>query len=78
MNAVQAETPLGYNCYFISMVGFSGSRLDPSLSQVFHVKTQALITDHLISKIWGGIYPDHVEYDLPKDKGDESDPITFR
>ena len=25
-----------------------------------------------------GIYSDHLEYDLPQDKGDESDPITFR
>ena len=35
------------------MVGYSGSRLDPSIYKVFHVKIQALITDQLISKCWG-------------------------
>ena len=59
------------------MVGSSGSRLEPSISQVRHVKIQALITDHLLSKIWGEIYSDHLEYDLPQDKGDESETITF-
>ena len=48
MIAVQAEKTLGYNRSFISMVGSSGSRLDPSISQVFRVKMQVLITDHLI------------------------------
>ena len=56
----------------------SGLRLDPSIFKVCHVKMQALITDHLLSKIWGEIYSDHLEYDLPQDKGDESNPITFR
>ena len=38
---------------------------------------QALITDHLISKSWGLIYSDRLDYDIPWDKGDESDPIKF-
>ena len=49
------------------MVGSSGSRLDPYISQVRHVRMQALIAEHLISKIWRGIYSDHLEYDLPQD-----------
>ena len=60
------------------MVGYSGSRLDPSISQVCHVKMQALITYHLISKRLGEIYSDRLEYDLLQDKGDESKPITLR
>ena len=60
------------------MVGSSGSIFDPYISQVLHVKMQAPITEHLISKIWGGIYSDHLEYKLPQDEGDDSDPITFR
>ena len=39
---------------------------------------KALTIDHLISKRWGGICSDHIEYDISQDKGDESDPITFR
>ena len=78
MNAVQVLQSLGYNCYIISMLVSSWSRLDPSIFQVSHVKIQALITDHQISKIWGGVYSDHLEYDLPQDKVDESDPITFK
>ena len=46
--------------------------------QVHHVKIQALTTDHLISKIWGNIYSDHLKYDLPQDEGDEYDLITFQ
>ena len=60
------------------MVGSSRSILDPSISQVRHVKVQVLTTDHLISKRLGGIYSDHLEYYLPQYKGDESNPITFR
>ena len=60
------------------MVGYSSSILDPSILQVPHVKIQALITDNLISKRWGGIYSDHLEYDLPQVEVDEYDPITFR
>ena len=60
------------------MEGSSGPRLDPSISQVCHVKIQGLITDQLISKIWGGIYSDHLGYDLPQEKGDEYYPITLR
>ena len=60
------------------MVVSSGLRLDPSISQVRHFKVQALIKDHRISKRWGGVYSDHLEYDLPQDKGDESESITFR
>ena len=56
ITAVQVVKPLGYNLSFISMVGSSVSRIDPSISQIRHVKMQALIIDHLISKIWGGIY----------------------
>ena len=78
MTAAQAEKPLGYNCSFISVVGSSGSIIDPSILKVRHVKTKALITYHLISKIWGEIYLDHIEYYLPQDKGDKSDPIIFR
>ena len=32
----------------------------------------------MITKRWSEIYSDHLEYDLPQDKGGESDPITFR
>ena len=53
MTVAQAEKSLGYNCFFISMVGSFVSRLDPSISIVCHVKMQAVITDHLISKRWG-------------------------
>ena len=60
------------------MLGSSGSRLDPSISKFCHVKMQALITDHLISKTWGKFYSDHLKYDLPQYKGDESNPILFR
>ena len=60
------------------MVGPSVSRLEPSVSHVRHVKMQALIIDHLISKRCGGIYSGHIEYDLPQDEGYESRPITFR
>ena len=34
ITTVQAEKHLGYNWYFISMVGSSGSRLDPYILQV--------------------------------------------
>ena len=60
------------------MVGYSGSRLDPSISKVCHIKMQAIITYHLISKIWGEFYSDHLEYELPQDERDKSEPITFR
>ena len=60
------------------MLGSSGSRLVPSISQVLQVKMQALIPESLISKRWGGGYSYHIEYDITEDKGDESDPITFR
>ena len=39
---------------------------------------QALIIDNLISKIWGGVYSEHLKYYLPQDEVDESEPITFR
>ena len=42
------------------------------------MKMQSLIKEHMISKRWGVIYSDHLEYDFPKDEGDESDPITFQ
>ena len=67
MTAEQVGKPLGYKCSFISMVGSSCSKLDPSILQVRLVKIQALITYHLISKIWQEIYSDHLEYDLPQD-----------
>ena len=38
MIAAQAEEPLRYNCSLISMLGSSGSILDPFISQVGHVK----------------------------------------
>ena len=41
---LQVEKPLGYNCSVISMLGYSGSRIDPSISQVRHIKMKALIT----------------------------------
>ena len=65
MTGVQVKKPLRYNFSFISMVGSSGSRLEPYILQFRHVKIQALITYHLISKSWGGLYLYHVEYDLP-------------
>ena len=54
MTVEQAEKTLGYNWSFIYMLVSSGSRPDPSISQVSHVKIQALITYHLISKRRGG------------------------
>ena len=60
------------------MLGSYGSILDPYLSQVRYVKMQALITDHLISKIWGKFYSEHLKYDLTQYEGDESDLITLR
>ena len=60
------------------MVGSSGSRHATYILQVHHAQIQALTKDHLISKIWGNIYSDHLEYDLPQDKGDEYDPIMFQ
>ena len=60
------------------MVGYSGSRLDLYMLQVIHIKMQALITDHLISKIWGKFYSEHLKYDLTQYEGDESDLITLR
>ena len=60
------------------MVGFSGSRLNTSISQVIHIKMQALITDHLIPQIWGEIYSDHLKYDLPQDEGDEYNTTKFQ
>ena len=60
------------------MVVSSGSRLDPSVSQVHHDKMQALITDPLISKIWGEIFSDHLEYSLSQYEVDESDTMTFQ
>ena len=60
------------------MVRYSGSTLDPYILQVIHVKMQAIITYHMISKRWGEIYSDHFEYELPQDKGYEYDPIMFR
>ena len=60
------------------MIRSYGSRLDPYISQVPHVKMQALIKYHQISKIWGEIYSDHIEYDISQDEGDKSDPIMFR
>ena len=59
------------------MLGSSGSRIDPLISQVSHIKMQVLITDHLILKRWGKIYSDNLEYDLLQDEGYESNPITF-
>ena len=59
------------------MVGSSGSRPDTSILQVRRFKMQALITDHLISKRWGEIYSDHLKYEHPQDKGDESNHIKF-
>ena len=64
ITAVKVEKSLGYNCYFISMVGPSGYILDPSISQVLRVKIQAIITDHLVYKRWGLIHSDRLEYDL--------------
>ena len=55
MTAVQVGKTLVYSLSFIFMVGYSISIIDPSISQVLHVKGQELIKDHLISKIWGGI-----------------------
>ena len=78
MPTKKPEKPLGYNCSFISMVVYSGSRLYPSISQVRHVKMEELIKDHLISKRWGEICSYNIEYDLPQDVGDKSEPITFR
>ena len=60
------------------MVGSSGSSLDTSISKFGHVKVQALITDDLISKKWGGFNSFHLKYDLPQDNGDVSNPITFQ
>ena len=60
------------------MIGSSGSRIKPCTLQDHHIKIQSLIIDHLISKIWGNVYSDHLKYDLPQDEGDKSDPITFR
>ena len=60
------------------MVRSSGSRLDPSISKVCHVKIQALITDQLIPKRWREFVSNHIEYKLPQDEGDESNPIKFR
>ena len=54
------------------MLVSSGSRLDTYISQFFHIKMQALITDHLISQKWREIYSYHLEYYIPQDKGDES------
>ena len=34
--------------------------------------------DHLISKIWGKFYSEHLKYDLTQYEGDESDLITLR
>ena len=53
MTAEKPEKVLEYNWYFISTVGSSGSRLGPLISQAGHVKIQALITYHLISKDGG-------------------------
>ena len=50
MTVVQVEKNLVYNCSFISMLGSSGSRLDPYILQVHHVKMKSLITYHLILK----------------------------
>ena len=60
------------------MVRSSGSRLEHYILKVCHVKIQALITDHLISKRWVVIYLDYLEYDLPQYEVDELYPITFR
>ena len=60
------------------MLGSYALILDPFILQVCHVKIQALITDHLISKIWEFFYSDHLEYNRPQDEGDASEPITFR
>ena len=73
-----AAKPLGYNFSLISMVGSSGSILHPSISQFIHVKTKALITNHLIFKHWEEVYSYHLEYDIPQCEGDEYDPIVFR
>ena len=78
MTAVQVYKNLGYNCSFISMIGSSESRVEYFILQVRHVKLKSLVTDHLIFKRWGGFYSDHLGYDLLQDKGDESNPITFR
>ena len=60
------------------MVGSYGSKLDPSIYKGHHVKVQALITNHLISKRWREIYSDYLAYNLPQDKGDKSDPILLQ
>ena len=60
------------------MVVSPSSILDSLVFQICHVKIQALITYHLISKRWEGVYLVHLKYNLPQDEGDESYPITFR
>ena len=60
------------------MVRSSGSELYPSIYKVCHIKMKALVTNHLISKRWGRIYSDHLEYELPQDDGDGSNPIMFQ
>ena len=60
------------------MLVSSVSRLDTSISKVGHVKMQALIIDHLISKRWERIYLDHLKYELPQDDVNESDPIMLQ
>ena len=63
----QTGKPLGHKFYFISIVRSSGSILDPYIPQVHHVKIQALITDHLISKRWEKFYSYYLEYNLPQE-----------
>ena len=60
------------------MEEYPASRIDPSISQVLHIKIQALTLDHLRSEIWGGGYSDYLEYDFPQDEGYESDAIMVR
>ena len=76
--SLQAGKTLGQNLFFIYMVGSSSSRLHHFISEVYHVEIQALITDHLISKLLEGILSYHIGYDIPQLDGDESDPIGFQ
>ena len=70
--------PLGYNNSFISMIGASSNKLDTSVSQVRHVKMQALVMDHMISKHWGEIYLGRLEYEVTQDKEIFNTTIKFR
>ena len=61
----------------MALVRSSGQIFDITKKDVTHVTAQDVVINSLISKIWGKIYSNHIEYILPLG-GDNDKMVTFR